>query len=271
MKSFLNKTITDPNPNTKLYKNFTNPMSSKDFIMKNTQFIMPESETSQTEIALNIEDSFYQKVEWKKQELLPETKENSLKNSSETQPNISISSKYSFQSGEENSKKEVQLKNFSKDLKESLKKLDMIIAEKKNSSKQSLKKEEDLLNKKEYISNIILKEETKANIKPNDEEIYEKMENFEYFNININKEIENKNMNSLKILPVASNNENEPEDPYKQSKESLNMQEIIKEAHNQLFDPNFLSEVDPATYTNPLFLIGFFCFIKFLIKNFLIF
>ena len=253
--------MTDPNPNTKLYKNFTNPMPSKDFLMKNTQFMMPENENSQnsqTEIALNIEDSFYQKVEWKKQEFAHDTEENSLKNLSETQP---ISSKYSFPSGAvslENSKKEVQLKNFSKDLKESLKKLDMIIAEKKNLTKQSLKKEDNSLNKKENILNFHLNEETKANFKLNNDEIFEKMENFEFLNINTNKEIENKSMNSSKILPIGSIKENELEDPYKQSKESLNMQEIIKEAHNQLFDPNFLSQVDPATYTNPLFLIGFF-------------
>ena len=248
IKSFLDKTLVSDSSNPKIHKNFTNPILQNDLITKNSQFIPPEidnNSTTQEEIDLNIEDSFYKKVEWAN-EGTPQNqeKQQQIKPLLEKQPTTTIE-KYTFETPDI-SKNDIQLKNFSKDLKESLKKLDMIIAEKK------------------LLNNKPTNKKEKSEIKLEKKTIFKPIEEFK-LNMNIEespsenimkKYIENQNPTILpNIINIKENNDQE--DLYKNSKESLKMQEIIKEAHNQLFDPNFLSQIDPATYTNPLFLIGF--------------
>ena len=256
MKSFLYK--TSPVQNQKLYKNFTNPMPGKVFTEKPAQFSYPDNDSnnipSQEEIALNIEESFYSKVEWKKTESPHDslkiqdvnvktqdtwkTQDNQLSNSTASKQSSSFQTSISL----ENSKNENKVKNFSNDLQESLKKLDMIIADKKNLTKQNPQKNNGSQFKfeKSGKSNQIIdkeKEEIRVEVELNQ----------------LNLEDQNAFDNGI----ASSQRLN-----FKEKEESLKMQEIINEAHNHLFDPNFIGQIDPATYTNPLFLIGFLKIVK---------
>lgn len=230
----MDKTSTaDVNPHPKFYKHLTNPMPYQDLNVKSPLFLIQESQNDPNqddEVDLNIDESFYKKVEWQKQKVLETIKP------SETQQNLAsaLTASSIYSSISEEFKKEPPVKAFSnKDFKESLNKLDLIM---KNRKPQAKKTMETSFFKKEQLSDQSEKEEMKVNK-----------------NITISKT--NETSDSMQIINPLKEKEDE-EDLYKGSKESNKMIEIMKEAHNQLFDPNFLSQIDPSTYTNPLFLIG---------------
>lgn len=273
LKSFLDKTsLADFNPNQKFQKNLTNPTPGNSLLAKASTFLIQETSNQQEEeISLNIEDQFYQKVEWKEEE--SKDKKFDTKNITDMQKEkpiieklkefpetVSISEnvinapseeKFINQNmpgvktlpNHEGAKKEGVKKIFPKDLTESLKKLDLILAEKKNVKKKSLKpeniasKKSDLNQRKEFE----VSEQINLKSQKNDEEEskIDIVNNLFQENFQNLDEDENKHSNS-KII----------------GKESQKMEKIMEEAHNQLFDPHFLSQVDPKTYTNPLFLIG---------------
>ena len=256
MKSFLYKTSdSDPFQNQKLYKNFTNPMPGK--VFNPPPFSISEADSlnpsSQDEIALNIDEAFYRKVEWKKNE-------GPLQDSLDIFDNLKISQDSNLKTQEilnsqiisssGSSKKTVlehvgsqKVKTLNKeDLADSLKKLDMIINQKNFKKKTPPKLVADSqifkMEKKDTpINYLAMKEESKIEMKP-------------IPMISDDKRPSENDIAASQLSKASLTNNTICKE------ESVKMQEIIKEAHIQLFDPNSIGQIDPATYTNPLFLIG---------------
>lgn len=251
---------TELNPNQRVQKNLTNPTPGKEIIHPNPTFNAPDffdynnPSQPEEEISLDIDEVFYKKIEWKREEkpqVLLDSAKNQHEEKEQTPPtqttaSINLSLNENIQSISQEKKKEPSLKNFTKDLSESLKKLDMILAKKSDPKTKNIKTENldaTKINQKSSNFNI---ETKKNNEKINDKEefktnISNKMhpnDSNNTFNNENNEELHNTIINSGKF------------------ETSQQMEKIIEEAHNQLFDPNYLSEVDPTTYTNPLFLIG---------------
>ena len=170
-------------------------------------------------------------------------------------------------------------KNLKTDLQESLMKLDNILCKKTLLQSQNLKdlSENSTFDAFEMINSRILeKKEINLNSMINFKEKFNEEEKNEIPRKNISKVKPPLNLGSSDFISIRKqipqifnfNFENKSKtENYNTLSESMsfgthigvndsNMKNTLIYAHNQLFDPEILAEIDPSTYINPLFIIG---------------